>query len=423
MIIPSIDLMDGSAVQLVGGREKVLDAGDPRPLLDQFSLIGEVAIIDLDAALSQGSNEELILSLLKNARCRVGGGIRNLEKAKFWLDAGAEKIILGTKAEVELLKELPRERLIAALDANRGEVVVEGWRKGTGRKIIERIEELKDYVSGFLVTFVEHEGRLGGTALEQVAEIVEAAKPARVTFAGGISTTEEIAKLHELGADSQVGMAIYTKKLSLTDAFLAPMEKTASSEGLWPSVVVDEAGIALGLSWSNRASVAQALENKQGVYFSRSRQELWVKGKTSGNTQELLRIDFDCDADALRFTVRQQGSGFCHLESRTCWGEDWGLRRLFRRLQKRLTDAPPGSYTKRLLEDKELLNTKILEEARELTEISSQDEVVWESSDLIYFILVKLMSENAQLDDVERSLEKRALKVTRRPGDRKGAPN
>ena len=96
MIIPSIDLMNGNAVQLVGGKEMALDAGDPRPIAEKFGRVGEIAVIDLDAALSQGSNREVIEDLLKLAPCRVGGGIRDVETALDWLDKGARKVILGT---------------------------------------------------------------------------------------------------------------------------------------------------------------------------------------------------------------------------------------------------------------------------------------------------------------------------------------
>ena len=71
MIIPSIDLMDGCAVQLVGGRKKVLDAGDPHPIAESFALVGEIAVVDLDAALSRGSNREVMQSLVQRTRCRV----------------------------------------------------------------------------------------------------------------------------------------------------------------------------------------------------------------------------------------------------------------------------------------------------------------------------------------------------------------
>ncbi|HLO40675.1 MAG TPA: HisA/HisF-related TIM barrel protein, partial [Phycisphaerales bacterium] len=106
MIIPSIDLMDGQTVQLIQGKTRELEAGDPRPLAEKFGQVGEIAVIDLDAAMGKGSNEALIKDLLRRARVRVGGGIRDVETAMKWLDAGAEKVILGTRAVPEILEKL-----------------------------------------------------------------------------------------------------------------------------------------------------------------------------------------------------------------------------------------------------------------------------------------------------------------------------
>lgn len=411
MIIPSIDLMNGHAVQLIGGRELEIDAGDPIPIARRFGIVGEIAVIDLDSALSQGSNRDVILRLLNEAECRVGGGIRTVESAIEWLDAGAAKVILGTAATPEILSQLPADRVIAALDADQGEVVVEGWRQGTGRGILERIEELRDLVGGFLVTFVEREGRLGGTNMDQVEAIVEAAGNARVTIAGGVTTAEEIAELHRLGADAQVGMALYSGRLPLAEAVLA-----GTPEGLVPTVVVDETGQALGLAYSNQESLSVALQRGIGVYWSRKR-GLWVKGETSGNTQQLLKVDLDCDRDALRFTVRQEGP-FCHTGTRTCWGDTTGLAGLEETVLARLADAPEGSYTTRLFTEAGLLDKKILEEAKETTE-ASDSTLIAEIADLTYFLTVKLHQAGASWADVGQTLERRSKKVTRRPGDAK----
>ena len=151
MIIPSIDLEDGHAVQLIGGKEKALDAGDPRPLATLYGRVGEIAVIDLDKALGKGDNSDTIRDLIDLTPCRVGGGIRDVETAITWLDAGATKIILGTAASPEILRQLPADRVIVALDARHGEVVVEGWQKATGRGVIERIHELQGLADNFMV--------------------------------------------------------------------------------------------------------------------------------------------------------------------------------------------------------------------------------------------------------------------------------
>lgn len=417
MIIPSIDMMGGQAVQLIGGEKKAIDAGDPMPIAQRFCLAGEIAVIDLDAAIGTGNNEEMIQKLVKNYPCRVGGGIRDLKTAIKWLDAGATQIILGTAANVELLQQLPSERVIAALDARNGEVVVEGWRKGTGAKMLEKVSELKDYVGGFLVTFVEREGRMGGMDLEQVKQVIEAAGGVKVTVAGGVAKAEEIGDIDRLGADVQVGMALYSGQMDLADGIVAPM-KSQRPDGLWPTVVVDELGKALGLAWSNEQSIREAVKQKRGVYHSRSR-GLWVKGESSGNAQELLGIALDCDRDALRFTVRQQGQGFCHLETRSCWGTDKGLDELLRTINARIASAPQGSYTKRLIDDASLLKSKLIEESQELAEAVTKEEVCHEAADVIYFAFTAMAKAGVSIEDVEAELTFRRRKVTRRPGNAK----
>ncbi|MFM7562410.1 MAG: phosphoribosyl-ATP diphosphatase [Planctomycetota bacterium] len=418
MIIPSIDLMGGQAVQLVGGRELEMEAGDPQAWARRFGIVGEVAVVDLDAALGKGSNAEAIRRLLPLCRCRVGGGIRSVEQAVKWLDAGADSIVLGTAARPEILRELPRDRVVVALDAVNDEVVVEGWRSGTGRTVLDRIAELKEYAGGFLVTFVEREGRLGGTRLDAAEKIATAAGDVRVTIAGGVTTPAEIAKLDELGCDAQIGMALYKGVLGLAEAFAAPL-RSDRPDGLWPTVVVDEHDVALGLTYSNLESLKQAIETRRGVYWSRSRGGLWVKGESSGAVQELLSVGMDCDRDALRFRVRQTGTGFCHRQTRTCWGESEGVIGLARMLRDYLPSAPSDSYTRRLANDPQLLGAKLREEASELAAEESTERVAEEAGDLIYFMLAKLAATGVPLEQVEQILAARRKKVTRRPGKAK----
>jgi phosphoribosyl-ATP pyrophosphohydrolase len=421
VIVPSIDLMDGQAVQLVGGRERALDAGDPLAVAERFAVAGELAVIDLDAALGRGSNRALVEALVRRHRCRVGGGIRTVEAALDWLDRGARQVILGTAATPELLKELPRDRVVAALDGVDGEVVVEGWRRSTGATILERIGALRELVGGFLVTFVEREGRLEGTNLDAATAVVEAAGGVSVTIAGGITTADEVAALDRLGADAQIGMALYTGRLPLADGFMAPLQSDRP-DGLWPTVVCDEHGVALGLAYSDRDSLRRAIDERRGVYRSRSR-GLWVKGETSGATQDLVRVAADCDRDTLRFEVRQAGAGFCHRDTWSCWGPDRGLGALERRLHARLAGDDAASFTARLARDPDLLLAKLAEEASELAAAVSSDEVVWEAADLLYLIATTLAARGVAVADVLAELDRRGLVVRRRDGSRADRPS
>ena len=414
MIVPSIDLMQGRAVQLRRGRDFVLDGGDPMARLEEFAVAGEVAVVDLDAALGNGSNASLIRAMVRRAPCRVGGGIRDLDAARGWLDAGAARIMIGTAASPEFCGALPRERVIAAVDAERGHVVVEGWRTATGTPVLDRIRDLAPLVGGFLFTQVEREGAMSGFDFPAVADAVRAAGQARLTAAGGITTATEIAELDRIGADAQLGMALYTGRLSLGEAVAAPLAKPLDGD-VWPTVVCDEWGHTLGLVWSTRESLARAIVERRGVYWSRSRRTLWEKGATSGNTQELARVELDCDRDALRFTVRQRGAGFCHLDRPSCWPSGFDLDDLTRTIAERAARPEPGSGTAKLLADPALLAAKLREEAEELARADARADVVHEAADLLYLTLVAVVRGGGTLAEVVAELSRRRAAVTRRP--------
>lgn len=417
MIFPSIDLEAGRTVQLVGGEELAVDAGDPRPIFDGFARSGEVAVIDLDAAKGEGDNKALVEELVARGPCRVGGGIRSVERARELLDAGAQRIIIGSAARPEFLRQLPRERLVAAVDGRDGEVVTHGWRKKTGVSVASRVRELRDDVDGFLVTFVESEGRRTGLPMDRIDELVDAAGSARLCVAGGVARAEEVAILDAKGVDVQVGMGLYQGDFDIA-ACIFSMLKSEREDGLVPTIVCDPYGVALGLTWSSEASLRAALSSGRGVYQSRKR-GLWKKGESSGATQELLRVSIDCDRDALRFLVRQGAPGFCHRRTQTCFDDDLGVGALERRLHARLSSSDDASYVRRLAREEGLLESKLREEAGELAEARGPEEVAHEAADLFFFLQMKLTLDCLSFEDVERELRRRALRVTRRGGDAK----
>jgi len=214
---------------------------------------------------------------------------------------------------------------------------------------------------------------------------------------------------------SQAG---HEKKIPVLDLVLSgavPDRKT----GLYATSVVDERGMALGLVYSSKQSISEALKTGTGVYQSRKR-GLWYKGQSSGDTQELINLDFDCDKDCLFFRVRQKGRGFCHLATMTCWGPDSGLSRLERTIKARKSSAPEGSYTARLFNDPKLINAKIREEADELCEAETKEDIAAEAADLFYFALTRCIAADVSLSDIERSLDLKNLRAKpRRKGDAK----
>ncbi len=223
MIYCSIDLMDGKAVQLVQGKaeNKKLELSDVIGLALKFSKIGPINVIDLDAALEQGDNREIIFSLAKQFQIRVGGGIRTIERAQEYIREGAQKIIIGSKAMdrnflEHLLLVVPKERIIIALDSFKDEVVIRGWKEKTNMRPEDIIQILEPYCSEFLYTQVEREGLMKGPDFERLKCLRNlTAHP--LTAAGGISSLDEIASLDNENIGSVLGMALYTGKIDFTE--------------------------------------------------------------------------------------------------------------------------------------------------------------------------------------------------------------
>ncbi len=406
MIIPSIDLMNGKAVQLKQGMEKVLERSDVLELAKYYGRFGEIAVIDLDAAVGNGNNEELISQICKIASCRVGGGIRDVDKAKKMLAMGAKKIIIGTAANEDLLSKLPKDRVLVAIDTKDGKVATHGWTKTADATPMDFVRRFNNLCSGFLYTIVEKEGMMGGTDIEAIKEI-RSATTKELVAAGGISTVEEIVQLQKMNVSTQLGMCIYTGKVQLEEAFVKCLD-FEKRFGYLPTIVQDyDTKQVLTLAYSSPESVLQALKTGKGTYFSRSRKQIWVKGETSGNTQELVTARFDCDMDALLFIVKQKGNA-CHLGKYSCFGDkEFSINELYNLLIDRKRVLPDNSFTTKLFKDEFYLKRKIMEEAFESVNFEKGDGLEWEAADLTYFMLTFMAMHNVTPQDVLNNLASR----------------
>jgi phosphoribosylformimino-5-aminoimidazole carboxamide ribotide isomerase len=222
MLIPSIDLKDGAVVQLVQGERLAIRDEDVFRWVRRFEAFKKVQVIDLDAAMGSGDNLAIVRQIAPALACRVGGGIRTVERAKDVLAAGAQQIIAGSSlfrngqpdlAFAEALAAgVGTARVIAAVDSRGGQVVIHGWKTSLPLTAVDAVRALEPYCDEFLYTHVDTEGLMRGTDMEAI-RAVRAATTRRVTAAGGITTQQEIDDLHALGVDAVVGMAIYTGKL------------------------------------------------------------------------------------------------------------------------------------------------------------------------------------------------------------------
>lgn len=226
MIFPCIDLMDGKVVQLVQGREKALEADSPEEMLRKFAAFPEIQVIDLDAAMGRGSNDDLVAWLAAHATIRAGGGVRTVERAKALVAQGAHKVIVGTSAFTKTGVNAPlldamretvgKDRLIVALDSKEGKVVVKGWTESTDFTAAEVLHLLEPYCSGFLCTYVDKEGMMQGTDLSWFRQL-RAATDLELTAAGGITTLADVKTLQAMNINPALGMAIYTGRIKLED--------------------------------------------------------------------------------------------------------------------------------------------------------------------------------------------------------------
>jgi phosphoribosyl-AMP cyclohydrolase / phosphoribosyl-ATP pyrophosphohydrolase len=408
MIVCSIDLIGGKAVQLERGERQVLERDDVLALAERFGRLGEIAVIDLDAAFGRGDNRELIEQLCRVAHVRVGGGIRDLENARRYLRAGARRVILGTGASPELLSELPRERTIVAIDARDGRVATNGWRTLSPESPLERAQRLQPYCGGFLFTDIDREGMLAGIDVAKITALKDALD-VPLTAAGGVRTVDEVAALDAIGVDAQVGMAIYTGLIDPAVAFAATIDFTRG-DGLVPTVACDaRSGRVRMVGYSSRESLLIALRDGVGVYWSRSRSAIWRKGETSGATQRLVRVSADCDRDALMFYVEQEGAT-CHSGALRCFGDaPFAWDDLMMRIDDRIERAPQGSYTRRLMREPAFLSAKLREEIDEVIVAPDAGNLAWECADVLYFLSVKMRASGIRIDDVMAQLAARAI--------------
>ncbi len=225
MLIPSIDLMGGRIVQLVQGEKLRLAFDDFDYWIQKFSKYPLIQLIDLDAAMRQGDNSDLVAQIAKQLPCQVGGGIRTIERAQQLLDAGARRVIIGsalftdhgevnTGTAEAFATALGADPIVAGIDTKNGHIAIKGWKAEVALTPDQAIPQLEPHVHGFLYTHVDGEGMLGGFPID-VARRLRVLTQRHLIVAGGIRSQQEIDELHSIGADCVVGMAIYSDLLTV----------------------------------------------------------------------------------------------------------------------------------------------------------------------------------------------------------------
>ncbi len=227
--IPAVDLRGGRCVQLVGGRpeDERVSLPDPVGVARGWRSRGfrTLHVVDLDAALGSGDNLEIVARIARElpGDLQVGGGIRDEDRARELLDAGVDRVIVGTRAVEDrgwlgsLADRFPGQVVVAA-DVRDGEVLTRGWTEGTGLAIARFLAEVAALpLAGVLCTDVGREGKVQGMDREGVRGVVKGTE-LPVWISGGVSSLEDLRFLREIGAEGAVlGMALYTGALDADD--------------------------------------------------------------------------------------------------------------------------------------------------------------------------------------------------------------
>ena len=322
------------------------------------------------------------------------------------LDSGIQKVVVPVSLAKQLIPTVPKHRILLLLDVANASAVT---------------ETLKDNVSGVLLKSPTVDPGLVSSVSKFFSKSAIYVLPTS-QYQLSLSSIRELSNVDAalVIATDQLSMsASADQRIHIADAFLASITSDRP-DGLFPTVVSShtQGDAALGLVYSSFESIKETILTGKGVYQSR-KHGLWRKGETSGAVQEVVKIRLDCDSDALQFSVIQHGEGFCHLGRSSCFGELAGLAALEKTLRARLESAPEGSYTARLFNDSALLRSKIMEEAEELCQATTPEEISFEAADLIYFALTRCVAGGVGLADIERSLDAKARKISRRKGDAK----
>jgi phosphoribosylformimino-5-aminoimidazole carboxamide ribotide isomerase len=225
MLIPSIDLLGGRIVQLVQGEKLRLAFDDFEYWIEKFSRFPLVQLIDLDAAMRQGENSALVEQIAKRLPVQAGGGIHTVERARQVLEAGAQRVIIGSalfsaegsvNAEfaAKMAENVGAERVVAGIDTKKGRIAVKGWKAQVELTADDAIPQLEPYVAAFLYTHVDTEGTMRGFPIDVAARLRKLTRK-QLIVAGGIRSQQEVDALDGLGADAVVGMAVYTELLKV----------------------------------------------------------------------------------------------------------------------------------------------------------------------------------------------------------------
>lgn len=450
-VIPCLDTANGRLVKGVRFAN-VREMGDPVEAACNYAQQGadEICVLDILASKQgQEPNYEILSAIHKSCAAPLifGGGVSSLDIAEKVVAAGASRVGIGSAAldNPELVRRVSYKfgpaATVALVDVEEvdGEYIVLGaGQKRTERRLLPWLLQLKDLGAGEILLTTMQDGQKKGYDLPSLRLAASSGLP--VIASGGAGKLEHFLEAAQNGASAVLAASLFhegTLTVAQVKEYLRQRGVEVAAAGLDLSMIrFDERGLVpaiaqdvytgavLMLAYMNEESLRLTLETGYATYYSRSRQALWKKGETSGHTQKLRELLYDCDGDTLLLKVEQTGPA-CHTGEPTCFyrslkalpgernsGEGASiLQRVYGLILDRKAHPKAGSYTNSLLEkgvDK--IGKKLVEEAAETliaAKNGSRDELAFESADLAYHLLVLLANAGLSLDDLYAELSAR----------------
>lgn len=272
-ILPAIDILDGKCVRLTRGEfdSKKIYSSDPFSVAKKFEKQGAkiLHIVDLDAAKTgKPANQEWILKIVKTISIpvEVGGGIRDIETARVYLNARVQKIVIGTRAAndlafvTSLIQEFGSDRIVVAIETRKGKITTNGWQKNTSKNYLDFAKELKILgVTEILFTDVDKDGTLTEPNFEAIKKLIDLGY--KVIASGGISDLKSIRKLKNLGASAVIlGKALYENKIILGDALKETLPVSNLTKRIIPCLDVKDGKVVKGVHFRNHIIMGEIVE-------------------------------------------------------------------------------------------------------------------------------------------------------------------
>lgn len=418
LFIPTLDISNGKAVIIKNGNvDRCL--GDALEKAQFLSITKNFQLTDVDRAKGLGDNREIIKAITTLYPCYVGGGIRTYEDAYEMINSNARRVVISTAAS-ELIDKLPKERIILGIDIDETmHVLTHGRNLATDKTVFDYLDLYQTKVEMISVTFHHTEGCIKGIPIDMIKKIKDHITNPKIKLvcAGGIQSIGEIQTLMEYGVTPQFGAGFWNGKFTLGEVFRTVLTSvthdawltTKTMEPLLPCIIQNVHGAVLGHSYCTLEAIRLSVDMRMATFYSRERDGLLIQGATTGNFHKVLSMHLSCDASCVRMVVDGNGKPFCHLDRESCFGHCDPARGSMKTLQYHINDrmVDPHSYLSHLVEDKKLIETKILEESQELVSSQSKDTLIQKASDLLFYTTLYLTTQQISVEVVEKELLKR----------------